>query len=317
MDRYKKYSGYLKDIYGEKVYKIPINLPLTCPNRDGEIASGGCTFCGDVATGFEALENHIDVKTQLTTNIEKMTKRYKAKKYIAYFQNFTNTYMPLDEFRAYVEASCIEDIVEICVSSRPDCINDAYLDILKEISEKHNVNISIELGLQSMNHTTLKMINRGHTLAEFIDAVTRIKRYNFKVGVHLILNLPWDTKEDIIETAKVMSALGLDLIKIHSLYILKNTIMGDMYQNNEFTVDSVDSYVDKVVEFIRYTQPHVTFQRLLGRAPQENTLFCNWNMSWWRIHDMIEEQLENLNAVQGDKCDYLNGKGVKKFVKDI
>lgn len=314
MERYKKYSSYLKDLYGEKVYKIPVNLPLTCPNRDGEVAYGGCTFCGDVATGFEALDNALSVKTQLETNIEKMTKRYKAKKYIAYFQNFTNTYMPLGEFKTYLEEACIEDIVEICISSRPDCINDAYLEILKDIESRFSVNISVELGLQSMDHKTLSQINRGHSLAEFIDAVMRIKRYGFKVGVHLILNLPWDDLEDTIETAKVMSALDIDLIKIHSLYILRNTKMGDDYLNHAFTVESVDSYVDKVVSFISYTQSKVAFQRLLGRAPKEETLFCNWNMSWWKIQDMIEMKLEDLNIVQGDHCDYLNGKAVKKFI---
>ncbi|MCH4891102.1 TIGR01212 family radical SAM protein [Acidaminobacter sp. JC074] len=314
MDRYKKYSTYLKDMYGEKVYKIPVNLPLTCPNRDGQVADGGCTFCGDVATGFESLENTIDVKSQLVMNIERMMKRYKAKKYIAYFQNFTNTYMPLDEFKTAVEEACIEDVVEICISSRPDCIHDAYLDILDEISKTYGVNISVELGLQSMKHDTLEKINRGHSLAEFIDAVRRIKSYDFKVGVHLILNLPWDDKSDIIETAKVMAALDIDLIKIHSLYILRNTIMGQQFESEEFTVESVDAYVDKVVEFIRYTQPKVAFQRLLGRAPKEETLFCNWDMSWWKIHDMIEERLETLDASQGDKCDYLGGKAVKKFV---
>lgn len=314
MERYLKYSSYLKNIYGEKVYKIPVNLPLTCPNRDGEVASGGCTFCGDVATGFESLSNQISVEEQLRVNIAKMKKRYKAEKYIAYFQNFTNTYMPLDDFKRQIEEGCIENVVEICVSSRPDCIHDAYLDILKAVSEKYHVNISLELGLQSMSHKTLKKINRGHSLAEFIDAVNRIKGYGFRVGVHLILNLPWDEYEDIIETAKVMTALKLDTIKIHSLYILKNTIMGESYQSKEFDVDTVNSFVDKVVGFIRYTHPDIGFQRLLGRAPKEETLFCNWDMSWWRIQDMIEAKLEELDAYQGDHCDYLNGKAVKKFL---
>lgn len=314
MERYYKYSTYLKDLYGEKVYKIPINLPLTCPNRDGEVAHGGCTFCGDVATGFEALNNTISVKTQLETNIITIGKKYKANKYIAYFQNFTNTYMPPGEFEAYLKEACIEDVVEICISSRPDCINDVYLDILKTIEKDFKVNISIELGLQSMNHETLSKINRGHSLAEFIDAVMRIKRYNFKVGVHLILNLPWDSKEDIVETAKVMAALDIDLIKIHSLYILRNTTMGEEYQKGALFVESVDSYVDKVCSFISYTQAKVSFQRLLARAPKEETLFCNWGMSWWKIQDMIEAKLESENIVQGHLCDYLNGKAVKKFV---
>lgn len=314
INRYKKYSKYLVDIYGEKVYKLPINLPLTCPNRDGEISRGGCSFCGDVGAGFESLNNRISVKEQLETNSIKIKKKYKAFKFIAYFQNFTNTYLPLDDFRRYLEEAVLDDVVEICVSSRPDCINDSYLDILKEIQLKYNINISIELGLQSINHKTLKKINRGHTLAEFVDSVTRIKKYDFKIGVHLILNLPWDDLDDVIETAKLMTALDIDLIKIHSLYILKNTKMAKEYENKDFFVDSVESYVEKVVEFIRYTQPNIGFMRLLARAPKENTIFCNWNMSWWKIHELIENKLNELNAVQGDKCDYLNGKAVKKFL---
>ena len=314
VDRYRKYSKYLVDSYGEKVYKLPINLPLTCPNRDGEISTGGCSFCGDIGTGFESLSNRVSVKEQLETNSIKIKKKYKAFKFIAYFQNFTNTYLPLEDFRKYLEEAVIDDVVEICVSSRPDCINDSYLDILKEIQLKHNINISVELGLQSINHKTLKKINRGHTLAEFVDSVIRIKKYKFKIGVHLILNLPWDDLDDIIETAKLMTALDVDLIKIHSLYILKNTKMAKEYENKEFIVDSVESYVQKVVEFIRYTQSNIGFMRLLARAPEENTIFCNWNMSWWKIHELIENRLDELNAKQGDKCNYLNGKAVKKFL---
>lgn len=313
MERYYKYSSYLKDLYGEKVYKIPINLPLTCPNRDGACGQGGCTFCGDVATGFESQANTMTVKEQLQRNIEKISQKYKAKKFIAYFQNFTNTYLPLKDFKAYMEEACIENVVEICVSSRPDCINDAYLEVLKDL-EQRGYRISIELGLQSMSHKTLKKINRGHTFAEFVDAVLRIKRYGFKVGVHLILNLPYDDHEDIIETAKVMTAMGIDLIKIHSLYILRNTAMGEDFEAGAFHVDTVESYVDKVVDFIRYTQADIPFMRLLGRAPAEDTLFCNWDMSWWKIHDMIIERLEALDARQGDQVEYLNGKAVKKFV---
>jgi len=222
--------------------------------------------------------------------------------------------MPLDLFESSVNEACIPSVVEISISSRPDCINDAYLEVLKKAKETYGVEISVELGLQSMSHKTLERINRGHTLAEFIDAVMRIKKYGFEIGVHLILNLPWDSKADIIETAKVLSALSVDTIKIHSLYILRNTEMGKQYIDGSFSVDSVENYVDKVVDFIRYTHPHIAFQRLLGRAPKEETLFCNWDMSWWRIQEMIETKIETEGIEQGDLCDYLNGKGVKKFL---
>lgn len=314
-ERYRKYSDYLKSKYGEKVYKIPINLPITCPNRDGECGSGGCIFCGDVGAGFESLKNTLSVNEQLDKNIEYISKKYKAKKYIAYFQNFTNTYMNVDSFRNYVEeAAKFTDVVELCISTRPDCINERYLEVLKELERKYSVKITIELGLQTVNYKTLKKIKRGHSLAEFIDAINIINSYEFESCCHLILNLPWDDMDDVIEAAKIVSALGINQIKLHSLYILQDTELGRMYEADEITIVSVDEYVNRVVRFIEFLNPEVAIQRLAGRAPKESTLFCNWDMSWWRIRDMIEEQLEGLDVYQGRKFDYLKGKAVRKFI---
>ncbi|WP_432665803.1 TIGR01212 family radical SAM protein [Wukongibacter baidiensis] len=315
-DRYRVYSKYLKEKYGEKVYKIPINLPITCPNRDGECGTGGCIFCGDIGTGFESLENTLSVKEQVNKNIEYIGKKYKAKKYIAYFQNFTNTYMPVSSFKEYVEeAASVDDIVEICISTRPDCINNSYLEILDNVRKKYGVEITVEMGLQSVNYKTLKKIKRGHTLAEFIDAMIKINSYNFESCCHLILNFPWDDMEDIIEAAKIVSALGINQVKLHSLYILEKTELGRMYNGREISIISVEEYVDRVVTFISYLRSEAVIQRLAGRAPKESTLFCNWDMSWWRIRDMIDERLEELDTYQGKECDYLNGKAVRKFVE--
>jgi len=311
--RYSVYSTYLKEKYGEKVYKIPVNLPLTCPNRDGEVSAGGCTFCGDDAAGFECLDNKIEIKEQIKINIERIGKKYKAKKFIVYFQNFTNTYMPLSLFERYLEEACVENVVELCVSSRPDCVSEAYLDVLENISVKYGVKISIELGLQTVNYHTLVKVNRGHGLAEFLDAVLRIHKRNFETCVHLILNLPWDDEIDVLENARIISALGIRQVKIHSLYILRNTEMGRQYEAGEVEIAPVEEYVNRVVKFIRNVDSDVVFQRLAGRAPKEETLFCNWNMSWWRIKDMIDEEMVKQDAYQGDQCNYLNGHAVRKF----
>jgi radical SAM protein (TIGR01212 family) len=312
-DRYRIYSHYLKEKYGEKVYKIPINLPVTCPNRDGTVASGGCIFCGEEGAGFENLENSISVMEQLDRNISYIQKKYKAKKFIAYFQNFTNTYLPLEKFKEYIHAACQDNIVEISVSTRPDCVNDEYLAFLKEIKEKEKINISIELGLQSVNYHTLKKINRGHSLAELIDAVIRIKKHGFESCVHMILNLPWDDEEDVMEGAKIISALGVEQVKLHSLYILKDTIIGKMYENKEFEIIPLEEYIKRVTLFLEYLNPDIVLQRLVGRAPKENTLFCNWNTSWWKIKDAIDERMERLDSYQGKKFNYLNGKALKPF----
>ncbi|SHH35427.1 TIGR01212 family radical SAM protein [Tepidibacter thalassicus] len=311
--RYKIYSQYLKEKYGEKVYKLPINLPITCPNRDGVVGVGGCTFCADVGAGFESLENTLSVREQLEKNMSYIRKRYKANKFIAYFQNYTNTYMSLDKFEQYINEALIDDIVEIAISTRPDSINEEYLKILKKVEQK-GVNISIELGLQTVNYHTLKKINRGHTLAEFIDAVVRIKKYNFETIVHLILNLPGDDMEDIIENAKILSALDVDGVKLHSLYIVKGTAMAKEYESGKIKIISLYEYVKRVCVFLQYLSKDIVLHRLVGRAPEENTLFCNWNTSWWKIKDMIDDYMVENDIYQGCKCDYLNGKSVKKFI---
>ncbi|MEW9121834.1 MAG: TIGR01212 family radical SAM protein [Thermotaleaceae bacterium] len=312
-NRYRIYSDYLRGLYGEKVYKIPLNLPVTCPNRVGESNKGGCIFCGDEGAGFESLCQDITVKQQLRTNMDYIYKKYKAKKFIAYFQNFTNTYLPIEQFKNYINEVLCEEVVEIAVSTRPDCIHSAYLEYLCEIQQKRVKNISVELGLQSVNYHTLKKINRGHSLAEFIDSILQIKKYGFTTCVHLILNLPWDNMEDIIEDAKILSALGVEQVKLHSLYIVKGTELGRIYEANEIELIDMEDYVDRVITFLEYLDPSVVLQRLIGRAPQENTLFCNWGTSWWKIKDRIDEKMELLDSYQGKNFDYLQGKAVRHF----
>ena len=151
-------------------------------------------------------------------------------------------------------------------------------------------------------------------MAEYIDAMIRIKKYDFDVSTHMILNLPYDTLEDVIEAAKILSALKTDFVKMHSLYIAKNTVMEKEYNLGKLSVGTVEDYVQKAGEFIAYLSKDIVIQRLVGRAPKEDTVFCNYDTSWWKIKDMIDEYLISNNLIQGIKCDYLNGKEVKKFL---
>ena len=312
-DFYRVYSDYLKEKYGSKVYKLPINLQTTCPNRDGCVGEGGCIFCGEEGAGFENLPNTISVREQLIQNMEYIKKKYKAEKYIAYFQNFTNTYMSLSKFKEFVSDAVMDDIVEISISTRPDCISDEYLEILSAIEKEHGIKISMEIGLQTVNYHTLNIINRGHTLAEFIDSVLRIKRYGFDICAHLILNLPWDNMHDTIENAKILSALSVDQVKLHSLYIVENTELGRLYKENKIDIISKEEYIDRVITFLEYLNPSTVIQRVTGRAPEEGTLFVNWNTSWWKIRDEILYKMKELETYQGRKYDYLNGKAVKNL----
>ena len=312
--RYRMISAFYKERYGEKAYKIPVALPLTCPNRDGSAGVGGCTFCGEIGAGYENRPASMTVKQQIDETVVHIAKKYKAYKYIPYFQNFSNTYLPPEKFLQYVEAACLEHVVGIAIATRPDCVHDAYLDILKDIQNKYGIDIYVELGLQSVNYHTLQKVNRGHTMAEFIDAVLRIKRYGFEVCAHMILNLPWDTMDDVIEGAKTLSALQVDQVKLHALYLVKNTKMARDYEAAEFTLISAEEYARRVVEFLRYLDPKIVLQRLVGRAPEENTIFTNWSMGWWRVQDLIDQIMEDEDISQGSGYDYLHGAAVQKFL---
>ncbi|AVX31349.1 hypothetical protein CTH_1777 [Carboxydocella thermautotrophica] len=314
MERYRNYSRHLQAKFGEKVYKLPVNLPGTCPNRDGTVGRGGCIFCDEAGAGFECLPSSLAVEDQIKTNQAFFRRRFNAHKFIVYFQAFTNTYLPLELFCNYMEAAATQpDIVGLSISTRPDCINEAYLDVLSQWQEQ-GLNINVELGLQTVNYHTLREINRGHTLAEYIDAVWRLKRRGFEVCTHIILNLPGDDLVDVIENAKILSALEIDYVKLHSLYIVKGTELGRRFERGEINLISLPEYVDRVVAFLEYLRPETVIQRLVGKGPQGEMYFCNWNTSWWKIKQMIEERLEALDTWQGKKCDYLNGKAVRRFL---
>ena len=312
--RYRAISAFLKEKYGEKVYKLPVALPLTCPNRDGSVGVGGCVFCGEIGAGYENLPASMTVREQLEKNIAHIAPKYKAYKYIPYYQNFSNTYLEPDRFRAYMEAGCIDSTVGIAIATRPDCINDRYLEILQDIKEKYGVDIYLEYGLQSVNYHTLEKINRGHGMAEFIDAVLRTKRYGFSVCAHMIVNLPWDTMTDTIEGARILTALGVDQVKLHALYIVKNTLMAKWYEEKQFSLISANEYIERVFAFLQHLDKDIVLQLLVGRAPEENTLFTNWSMGWWRIQEEIERRLEERDVRQGDLSNYLNGSAVRKFL---
>lgn len=302
---YYKYSDFLKETFGEKVYKLPISLDLTCPNRDGTCSTGGCIYCSEEGGSHENLENSLSIKEQLEINKKYIGSRYGAKKFIAYFQSFTNTYMDFDEFKSNIEQVLeVEDIVGISISTRPDCIEDEFLDYLKGLNQEFL--ITLEYGLQSVNNKTLKIINRGHFLSDFVDAVIRTKKRNLRVCAHLILNLPWDDMEDVIEGANILSILNVDEVKLHSLYIVDNTKMGEMYKNGEFVLHSKEDYIKRVSTFLAYLDEKIALQRLLGRAPEEKTLFSNWDTSWWKIYDEIMEYMKENNLKQGIKCKFKN-----------
>jgi radical SAM protein (TIGR01212 family) len=267
-----------------------------------------------VGTGFEAMDSHVQVSEQLLSTKEKIEKKYKAHKFIAYFQNYTNTFLPLKDFEAYIkEAAQIPDIVEISVSTRPDCIRQDYLEVLKSVKEEFGTEITIELGLQTVNYHTLAFINRGHGLAEFIQAALLIDKYGFTLCTHMILNLPGDTMEDAIEGAKFLSALPVHIVKLHSLYIPKNSLLYQQYIDDKIALCEKEEYIKRAAEFIALLRPDMVVERIFSRIPEEYAAFSNWGVSWWKLNDMFEAYMEEQGYVQGCKYNYLNGAALKKL----
>ncbi|NLG89720.1 MAG: TIGR01212 family radical SAM protein [Clostridiaceae bacterium] len=299
---YYKFSDYLVKTYHEKVYKIPVNIPVNCPNRDGTISVEGCVFCGDEGAGFETLSPDIPVREQLKRNIGYIGEKYGAKKYIAYFQNYTNTYCPAEQFREYLLQAVMDDVVALYVSTRPDCLGNEYLEIMSEIQGGRNVDIVVEIGLQSVNNRTLSTLNRGHTVADFIDSVLRAKRYGLKTCAHMITDIPMDSIDDVIEGARILSALDVDQVKCHSLYILKDTKLGEWYSKGLFKPLDKTEFIERTIMFLEYLSKDIVIQRLIGRAPEERCLFCNWNTSWWKIVGEIEDIMKQQNRYQGKKA---------------
>ncbi len=315
MEHYRNYSDYLKEKYGEKVYKIPIALPVTCPNRDGTLSESPCIFCGSIGADYETRALGLPITRQLDRSIAHVGPKYKAKKFIAYFLNFTNTYAPPADFKKWIdEAMSHPDVAAVDVSTRPDCIHEVYLDILKEASERHGKDVVIELGLQSSNVHTLEKIGRCHTAAEYIDAALRIGRYGFGLCTHVIADLPWDDRLDVMETAKLISVLPVTEVKLHSLYIVKGTALADMYERGEVTLSSMEEYMERVILFLSYLRKDIVIQRIVGRASGGNTLTVNGGSPWWDVKKRIDALMEERQIFQGDRCDYIGGKAVRNLV---
>ena len=313
---YYKYSQFLKDKYGKKTYKLPVNLPTTCPNRDGNLAKAGCHFCGEEGADFEMLSDEMSVINQLLENKDYIGERYGVDQFIAYFQNYTNTYLELNKLKNYIkEAAKVEGIKSVYFSTRPDSISDQYISTLKNVLQEisSEIELAFEFGLQTVNYKTLKNVNRQHGLAEFIDAVLRAKRFEVEVGAHLILNLPGDTREDVIEGARILSALEVDHVKLHALYIRENSVFAKKYKAGELEICSLAEYIERVILFLENLSPDIAVQRLIGRAPGEESIFVNWDTPWWKIHEMIIKEMKKRNTYQGRLFNYLNGKALSKF----
>jgi radical SAM protein (TIGR01212 family) len=298
--RYFSFNQHLKERFGEKVYKVTIDAGFTCPNRDGTYGTGGCIYC----YGNRSTQHLVDtnaIKKQIHEGKAAIGKRYNAKKFLAYFQSFTNTYAAPDVLdQLYRSALEEEGIVGLSIGTRPDCVDEAVLNVIETLAQDSY--LWIEYGLQSIHHRILQAINRGHGFSEFLDAVIRTKqRQGINICVHVILGLPGETKDEMIETAKTLSALRVDGVKIHSAHVLKGTRLEEMYLNGEYQVLELPEYIEIICDFLEHLAPDIVIHRLVGDAPRSRYVAPEWCLRKSEVLRQIDQELERRNSWQGTR----------------
>ena len=302
-NRYRDYNSYLKEIFGQRVQKISLDAGLGCPNRDGGISRKGCIYCDPRGSGTGAkILRDISIHEQLITGIEWAKKRYDAKKYIAYFQSFTNTYAPVGVLKdLYSEALSFEEMVGLSVGTRPDCIDREKLELLKFYAD--NYLVWIEYGLQSAHDSTLEVINRGHDVKAFTDAVQMTAEYGINSCAHVILGLPGETRNMMLETARFLADQPLNGVKIHSLYITKGTQIAKMYHNGEVSCMERDEYIEILIDFLELLPPEFIIQRVTGDPYRCDLIAPSWAIDKTNNLNLFKKRLEERDTWQGKKQD--------------
>jgi len=298
-ERYYTYKKYLHNLYGEKVYKLPIQIPVECPNKNEAEGNSGCAFCSSLGTGFESLDAFTPISEQLNFAKEKIISRYQANKFIGYFQNYTNTNIPVEDLITYLDEVIQFGVVGIDIATRPDCISREYVKTLKEYSLMHKVDITFEIGLQIANDAILQQMNRGHSVEDFIQCVNVLQEFDFPICVHVILNLPESSEHDVKNTVSLINQLNCTIVKLHSLYIPSDCALSSLYLKGEVNICTFEEYIQRAIYFITHLDKKIAISRLVSRIPAENALFSNWGMSWWKIYNEIMDQLEKEDLYQG------------------
>lgn len=287
---YYTLNDFLKNKFGTKTVKLSLDGGFTCPNRDGKVSTKGCIFCSEKGSGDFAGNRNTDISAQIKQQKELLSKKWSDVQYIAYFQAFTSTYAPVEVLRKkYYEALSCEEIVGLAIATRADCIDEETAALLNEISQKAYV--WVELGLQTSNEKTAEFINRGYGKDVFEKAIKILNDYNIDVVVHLIENLPYETKEDMVNSVKYACSFKIAGIKIQMLNILKGTALGEIYSKNPFPLFTLEEYTDLVVELIDYIPPTVAIHRLTGDGPKDILIEPKWVMNKRLVLNTITKKL--------------------------
>ncbi len=300
--RYYGYNHFLRQKFGGRVQKVSIDARFTCPNVDGTVATGGCTFCDNRSFSPSRRVSRRDIRDQIDAGIRQLRLRYrKVEQFLAYFQPATNTYAPLDRLReVYEEALAHPAIVGMAVGTRPDCVADDVLELLDEIGRR--TYLSVEYGMQTMHDRSLDWMNRGHHHDAMIDAMNRSRGRSFEICAHIMLGLPGESHADMLETAREVARLGLDAIKIHNLYAVKNTPLAEQVASGEVQLMDREEYIHTLVDFLELLPRTTMVERISGDAPPDYFVGPAWCLDKPAVRMAFEAELQRRDTCQGKHC---------------
>ncbi len=303
--RYHSFDYYIKNKFGEKIYKISLNGGMTCPNRDGTLGTRGCIFCSRGGSGDFAANASLSISEQIASARHLVEKKRSGSSYIAYFQAYTNTYAPCSYLRRiYTEAISHPDIKILSIATRPDCLSEDVLDLLSDLNQVKPV--WVELGLQTIHGTSAKFIRRGYGLPVFEKAVALLRSRNIETIVHVILGLPGESTEQMLSTVRYLNTLDIQGVKLQLLHILKDTDLADYYREHPFHIFTMEEYIEMIGLCIAVLKPEIVIHRITGDGPKQLLIAPRWSADKHRVLNQIQSYLKKADIWQGKELNYGN-----------
>ncbi|MCR5534282.1 MAG: TIGR01212 family radical SAM protein [Bacteroidaceae bacterium] len=289
--KYKAFGPWLQEQLGTKVQKISVNAGFSCPNRDGTVGYGGCTFCNNQTFNPAYCQPTKSITQQLEEGKRFFARKYPSMKYLAYFQAYTNTYGQLEHLKdLYEEALQVPDVLGLVIGTRPDCMPNDLLEYLTELNRR--TFLIVEYGIESANEETLQRINRGHTYALSADIIRRTAACGIRVGAHIILGFPWESREELMRQADEIARLPLTTLKLHQLQIIKGTVLAEEYLKNPWPLPTARNYIDLVLEYISHLPPSLVLERFVSQSPPEYVIAPQWGLKNYQFTNLVKEIID-------------------------
>lgn len=290
---YKDYSHWIREQFPFRVQKISVDAGFSCPNRDGRLSSGGCTFCDNKTFNPSYCDRAKSITQQLEEGKAFFAKKYPEMKYLAYFQAYSNTYAPLEELkRKYEETLAVDDVVGLVIGTRPDCVSDEVLDYLQQLNQR--TFLIVEYGIESANDDTLRRINRGHTFDCSRQAIIKAHQRGLLTCGHIILGLPGEDEEEMLHQASTISQLPLDILKLHQLQIIKGTPLAKEYEAHSFHVFSAEEYVNLVIRYVSQLRNDLVLERFVSQSPPDMVIVPKWGLKNHEFTDLLNKRIREL-----------------------